>query len=158
MVSLTDILSAIQNGVSAANTLNGIITGATQNSSSLRVTLSSTIINNPPTNTVYTTGSGTYTTPANTLWLEVEMVGGGGGGAGSGTAPGAVGTAGNTTFGTLTANAGGAASAFSGGSGGTATGGYLNITGVVGGNGSGAASPSRGGSGGNSYFGGAGAG
>src|SRR5262249_60317605 len=29
-------------------------------------------------------GSGTYTTPANTFYLEVEMVGGGGGGGGSG--------------------------------------------------------------------------
>jgi hypothetical protein len=43
MAGPTDILSTIQNGVSAANTLNSIITGATANSSSLRVTISSTI-------------------------------------------------------------------------------------------------------------------
>jgi len=38
-----------------------------------------------PTTTVYTSGSGTFTKPANALWLEVHMVGGGGGG-GNGTA------------------------------------------------------------------------
>ena len=45
----------------------------------------------PPTITVYTSGSGTYTTPANTKYLQVEMVGGGGGGTGSGTTSGNLG-------------------------------------------------------------------
>ena len=38
----------------------------------------------PPQVTVYASGSGTYTTPANTQYLIIEMVGGGGGGGGSG--------------------------------------------------------------------------
>src|SRR6516162_9619484 len=34
-----------------------------------------------PTTQVFTTGSGTYTTPTGVLWIEVDMVGGGGSGA-----------------------------------------------------------------------------
>lgn len=87
----------------------------------------------PPSVTVLTSGSGTYTTPAGALWLEVEMTGGGAGGAGSGTTPG-VGTAGvDSTFGSLTAH--GAAvnvNSKTSGAAGTATGGDLNITGQVG--------------------------
>jgi hypothetical protein len=87
----------------------------------------------PPTITIYTSGSGTYTTPANAKWLHIRMVGGGGNGgtsaptvtAGGGGGAGgyleglittvsstysyAVGAAGGTTtFGTslFTANAG----------------------------------------------------
>jgi len=41
--SLSDILSAIQNGVTAANNLNTLVANATLNSSSLRVTIGSTI-------------------------------------------------------------------------------------------------------------------
>lgn len=62
-----------------------------------------------PQTTVYTSGSGTYTVPANTKYIVVEMVGGGGGGGGGGTSgtvtSGAAG--GNTTFGSNTANGGG---------------------------------------------------
>lgn len=53
--------------------------------------------------------SGTYTTPAGVVWLQVRMVGGGGGGAGGGSGSGGTGgTGGNTTFGSslLTANGG----------------------------------------------------
>lgn len=46
-----------------------------------------------PTSQIFASGSGTYTTPANVLWVEVILVGGGGGGGGSGTGGGA-GTAG----------------------------------------------------------------
>ena len=64
--------------------------------------------------TVYTSGSGTYSTPARCAYLKIKMVGGGGGGAGSGGGNGA-GNAGNggnggtSTFGTslLTATGGG---------------------------------------------------
>jgi hypothetical protein len=62
-----------------------------------------------PTIQTFTSGSGTYTTPANVRYIKVRMVGGGGGGAGSGTANGsAAGAGGNTTFGTslLVANGG----------------------------------------------------
>ena len=52
-----------------------------------------------PQVTVYTTGTGTYTTPAGAKWLQVKLVGGGGGGAG-GNNGGAGGTGGTTTFGT----------------------------------------------------------
>jgi hypothetical protein len=67
-----------------------------------------------PQMTVYTSGSGTYTTPSNTAYLKIQMVGGGGGGAGSGGGNGAgnagAGSIGGTsTFGTslLTATGGG---------------------------------------------------
>lgn len=68
-----------------------------------------------PTVQTFTSGSGTYTTPAGVKYIRVRMVGGGGGGGSGGTASGAAGGAGgNTTFGSslLTANGG------SGGSGG----------------------------------------
>jgi hypothetical protein len=91
-----------------------------------------------PTTQVFTSGSGTYTTPANCLWIEVEMVGGGGGGAGSGTTPGAAGDGGNTTFSTFTASAGVKAVGANGGAGGAAAGGFVNLAGQVGSNGSGA--------------------
>lgn len=65
-----------------------------------------------PTIQRFTTGSGTYTTPAGVLYIKVKMVGGGGGGSSGGIStgngnPGATGTV--TTFGTslLTANGGG---------------------------------------------------
>jgi len=82
-----------------------------------------------PTRQTFTSGSGTYTTPASVVWLRVRMVGGGGGGGGSGTSPGNGGAGGNTTFSTFTASGSGGASGLGGGSGGTATGGTINTTG-----------------------------
>lgn len=74
-----------------------------------------------PTVQRFTSGSGTYTTPAGVKYLKVRMVGGGGGGAGSGTGgPTTGGNGGGSTFGTslLTAGAGlaGAAGSVAGGS------------------------------------------
>lgn len=127
------------------------------------------IIPKAPTIQKFTSGSGTYTTPAGVKYLKVRMVGGGGGGGPSGTSGGSAGTAGNaSTFGTslLTANggaAGGGLSTTNGGAGGTAT---INspafgtaLTGGAGGGGSlnstsGASIVS--GTGGNSFFGGGG--
>lgn len=96
-----------------------------------------------PTMQVFTTGSGTYTTPANVTRIKIRMIGGGGGGSGSGTALGGTGSGGgNTTFGSslLTAN-GGSPGAFqnaTNGSGGTTT---INSPaygfGIAGGNGGG---------------------
>lgn len=66
-----------------------------------------------PTIQKFTSGSGTYTTPAGVKYIIVEMVGGGGGGTGSGTAAGTSPTSGgNSTFGTslLTADGGSAVS------------------------------------------------
>jgi|SRR6516164_4401685 hypothetical protein len=42
--SITDLVTAIQNGVTAANNLNALLTNATLNSSSLRVTFSSSLV------------------------------------------------------------------------------------------------------------------
>jgi len=100
----------------------------------------STISQVQPTRTILTSGSGTYTTPANAKRLVGRMVGGGGGGAASnntGNFDGTIG--GNTTFSTFAANGGnpgrsaGGGGASAGGAGGTATGGTLNLTGVAGG-------------------------
>lgn len=120
-----------------------------------------------PQVTVYTAGSGTYTTPANAAWLEVEMAGpgSGGGGAGVGGTGGASAAAGSTTFGALTATGGGA-SPVSGGTtppaASTATGGDVNISGALGGPGNGTlvadAAQAVGGQGGGSCFGGGAAG
>lgn len=62
------------------------------------------LVKSSPTMQVFTSGTGTYTTPAGVKYIKVEMVGGGGGGSQNGGAP-SNGT--NTTFGTalLTANA-----------------------------------------------------
>lgn len=121
-----------------------------------------------PTVQQFTSGSGTYTTPAGCLWIEIEMAGGGGGGGGSGTgSSGAVGSdGGDSTFGSslLTAAKGtGAANSNSGagGSGGAAT---INSPavgfGIAGGSGGGATgnsgSNSSGGMGAASFYGGAG--
>ena len=77
-----------------------------------------------PTIQKFTSGSGTYTTPAEVLYLKVRMTAGGGGGGGSGLTGGTGGTGGNSTFGTslLTANSGiGGAYNAQGASGGTPT-------------------------------------
>lgn len=92
-----------------------------------------------PSVTVYASGSGTYTTPANTKYIVVEMVGGGGGGAGSGASPNTVpGSAGGTTtFGTsLLSCTGGGGGVYGGsGSGGSPTGGGSNGVSISGGDG-----------------------
>lgn len=108
-----------------------------------------------PSTTVLTSGSGTYTTPAGCVAIEVELVGGGsGGGAGnSGTASTA---GGDTTFGTLTAG-GGNTSTTAPGNGGSATNGDFNIVGSRGNIGTNAilsVAPGQGGGGGVSFFGG----
>lgn len=111
-----------------------------------------------PTVTTLTSGTGTYSPPWDAHSIRVRMVGGGSGGAGSGTGAGAGSAAGNTTFGSLTANGGGASSAAGDGTystGGAASGGDLNISGQ---DGSGVAGNTSafGGQGGSSVFGGAG--
>jgi len=86
-----------------------------------------------PEITIYTSGSGTYTTPAGAKYLTVKMVGGGGGGAGStstvanNATNGGAGTA--TTFGTSLLLAGfGLGGSVIGGSGIGVTGGTATIT------------------------------
>lgn len=113
----------------------------------------------------FTSGSGTYTTPAGVKYLKVRMVGGGGGGAGSGTSSGNGGAGGNTTFGTslLTANGGSAgAGGGAGGNGGTAsvTSPATSLVALSGGAGGGASNVvlTPGGAGGESPLGGSGGG
>jgi len=109
-----------------------------------------------PTQTIYTSGSGTYTVPTGVKWLRVRMVGGGGGGAGGGTTNPAGGTGGATTFGGSTAS-GGSGGGANGGAGGGATLGSGFSGGGFNGSGGGAAAGSNysnGGNGGSSAFGG----
>jgi len=56
----------------------------------------------------FTSGSGTYTTPAGTLYIRIIMIGGGAGGSGSGTSPGAATAGGVSTFGAFLSCQGGA--------------------------------------------------
>lgn len=56
-----------------------------------------------PTTQIFTSGSGTYTTPSGALWLKVRMIGGGAGGGGT---SGNGGTGGTTTFNSINANGG----------------------------------------------------
>jgi len=80
-----------------------------------------------PTIQTFTSGSGTYTTPANVVYIKVKMVGGGGGGgaAGAVATPGTDGTAGtDSEFGTALLVAGGGlggSATVYGGQGGTAS-------------------------------------
>jgi hypothetical protein len=108
------------------------------------------------TTQVFTSGSGTYTTPANCRRIEIRMAGSGGG-AGGGTGAATAGTA--STFGSLTANGGGAGGngGGNGGAGGTATGGDINMTGQDGGDGNGAGNMPSGAGGHNAGFCGGGA-
>lgn len=76
-----------------------------------------------PTRQVFTSGSGTYTTPAGVRYIRVRMVGGGGGGASGNSALADGGAGGSSTFGTSLLTAGG-------GGGGTSAG---NATGGTGG-------------------------
>lgn len=83
-----------------------------------------------PTIQQFTSGSGTYNTPANVKWIRARMAGGGGGSSGSSNASsdsGSGGTGGNTIFGTtlLVANGGtggtGSSNVGAGGTGGSAS-------------------------------------
>ena len=119
-----------------------------------------------PQITNYTSGSGTYTVPANTKYLQVLMVGGGGGGAGSGSGGGSGGSGGSTTFGTATSagGSGGATNGSVGGAGGAATVGSISGVAISGATGDGGTTTNvvstypKGGAGAASALGGAGAG
>ncbi len=126
-----------------------------------------------PTVQLFTTGSGTYTTPAGVLWIRVRLAGGGGGGAGSSTQAaadgGAGGAGGNTTFGTSLLTGAGASGAAGGvADGGAGGAGTINSPAVgstrVGGRGQGpgtcntASCQPQGGQGGANMFGAAGSG
>lgn len=122
-----------QDALGATTVGKAVLTAADAENARAALELSDTL----PTTQVFTSGSGTYTTPAGCKWIEIELIGGGGGGAGSGTTAGGGGAGGNTTFGSLTANGGAGAANASGGAGGSASGGYFNKAGASGGHGSG---------------------
>lgn len=118
-----------------------------------------------PTIQTFTSGSGTYTTPAGVMYIRVRMVASGGSGGGGGTnSTLTAGTNGNnSTFGTslLTANAGSGAT---GGPGGSGAGGTINspavgsvVLGGTGGFGVTVTGYAIGGAGGGGVLGGAGA-
>lgn len=122
-----------------------------------------------PTIQKFTSGSGTYTTPAGVKYIRVKMVGGGGGGRGGGSAGGVTdgGTGGTSTFGTTLLSAGGGSGGdnVSGGLGGAVSlgSGPIGVV-IVGGQGSGPTQSATagvnicGGSGASSPLGGAGGG
>tara|TARA_R110000824_G_scaffold3602_1_gene17057 strand:- start:481 stop:1323 length:843 start_codon:yes stop_codon:yes gene_type:complete len=108
------------------------------------------------TTQVFTSGSGTYTTPTGCAAIRVRMVGGGGGSGAAATNNGTAG--GNTTFSasSMQANGGGlgtngASSGGTGGTGGTGANGLINAKGNDGGSG-GDDTAAAGGTGGGSYF------
>lgn len=107
----------------AAGANNTVLTADSAQSTGLKY---STIqsLTTAPTVQRFTSGSGTYTTPAGVKYIRVTMLGGGGGGGSDATAPanGSAGT--STTFGTslLTAGAGqGGTAGGAGGNGGAPT-------------------------------------
>lgn len=123
----------------SANTIIANVTGSSASPTAATPGALSAILCQPQV-TVYTSGSGTYTTPtcnnavANELFIR--MVGPGGSSAGSGTGATAAGSGTATTFGSsfLTASAGGGGTVSgAGGSGGSATGGDINLPGGSGG-------------------------
>lgn len=77
----------------------------------------------PPTVQTFTSGSGTYYTPANCVYIKVRAVGGGGGGSGGGSGASGGSNGGNTTFGPITCNGGngGGVGSGVGGTGGSAS-------------------------------------
>ena len=117
---VSSVLNAIPATAGAVNS-SYIASGVTLTTPTL---VSPITTGSTPQVTAYTTGSGTYTVPANCRYLQVRMVGGGGGGSGSSTNAGnnggAGGTGGSTTFGTslLVANGGVNGTGASGGTGG----------------------------------------
>jgi len=121
-----------------------------------------------PTIQKFTSGSGTYTTPAGVMYIRVRAIGGGGGSSGTGSASGGTGgTGGTTTFGSsLISCVGGSGGVFAsnGGAGGTASLGTGPIgTAITGGRGQSGGAPQSsvycmGGMGASSPFAGGGAG
>jgi hypothetical protein len=88
---------------------NGIYTFQRNSANDAWILLTQNIASSKtPTITKYTSGSGTHTTSAGTLYTKVRMASGGGGGGGSGLTGGTGGAGGSSTFGTslLTANGG----------------------------------------------------
>lgn len=117
-----------------------------------------------PTIQKFTSGSGTYTTPAAVKHIKVLAIGGGGGGGGSGAGAGNGGNGGDSTFGSSLISAGGGSggvAAGAGGAGGTSSLGSAvghAVSGAKGQGGGGGSGLSIGGQGGDGILGGGGGG
>jgi len=135
----------------------GIVTGgvAALSFSSTQVPTFAKAASGGTTVQVFTSGSGTYTKPANCKAIWVRLVGGGSSGA---TYLADNATGGNTTFDTLSANAASGGTGGRAGAGGTASGGDINISGSAGGSGTASGTTAAAGNGGSSFFGGGGIG
>lgn len=153
-------------GTGIAHVTSGVYSASTivnADVSSSAAIVASKIAFTVPTIQRFTTGSGTYTTPAGVTHLIVEVVGGGGGGGAGGTSsPGAGGGGAVTQFGaTLSAGAGQGGTPAGGGGCGANTSISTVMVNVLGGSGSGAgqqANYAYTGKGGDSVFGGGGGG
>ena len=148
-----------EGNVTMAGTLG--VTGAVTLSTALPVASGGTGLTSiAHTVQVFTSGSGTYTTPSNVKAIWVRCAAGGGGGASNGASGQNAGSGGgNTTFGTLTASGGG--SSFYTAAGGVSSGGDINSVGGatgVGGNSSPSVTQGYGGPGGSCVLGGGGSG
>lgn len=124
--------------VSSIDTLTGAFTTSNGLASTANVLQLTAARRTLPTKQIFLSGTGTYTTPANVLYIRGRMIGAGGGGAGSGTTTtgGSGGTGGATTFnaGAITAPGGIGGVNGTGGSGGAAgTGGTFSVAGGQGG-------------------------
>ena len=124
-------------------TVASFLSAGTQISISGTTTATISLNSTTRTRQVFTSGSGTYTTPAGVKSILIRMQGAGSGGGGGGTSGGTTSTAGNTCWNTsgaacttpvYAANGGNASSnSGAGPSGGTASGGDVNIQGGAGG-------------------------
>jgi hypothetical protein len=147
----------------ATFTASPVISAITNTGTLTLPTLTGTVGLATRTVQVFTSGSGTYTTPTGCKSIWVRAIGGGGGGAGSGTGSVNGTTGGNTTFGAFTAGGGvhGGANSGTSSAGGTVSG--SPTVSIAGGRGGGsstlpATNYGAGNLGGSGVFGGAGAG
>ncbi len=130
-----DGVTGASKGAGTINCTGLFINGAAAGVISVN-TKTGAVVFSTPTQQIFTSGSGTYTTPAGCTYIVVRLAGGGGGGGGSGTSGGgSSGTnGGNTTFSTLTGSGGSSATSQSAGPGGAASGGDINFPGEAGNN------------------------
>lgn len=121
-VTPTALIGSTVAGVQTIDAQSGIFTTGNGLTSPSKVIGLSAARRTLPTRQTFTSGSGTYTTPANCLRISVRMVGGGGGGGANGGAGiSSAGGGGQTIFNSIIANggvAGNATSTAAGGAGG----------------------------------------
>ena len=130
--SVLNAIPATAGAVNSSYIASGAVTLTTQVSGILPVANGGTGLSAiPHTVQVFTSGSGTYTLPANckAIWIRIVAAGGGGTGASAGGNTNGT-TGGNSTFGgIITCNGGGGGIAGGYGQGGSSTGGNVNING-----------------------------